>query len=129
MRILFDTNVLVAAFITGGNCYEVIEHSTGEHELYYTDFIIEEFRRVLKKNFHFSDSSTDEFVRFIKKYFAKGENAKAVENVCRDTDDDQILADAVANNIEIIITGDKDLLTLKTYKIIKILSPADYWDL
>lgn len=127
MRALFDTNVLIAAFITGGNCHEVIEDTVGEHELYYTDFIINEFGRVLRKNFCFSDASIDAFVRFIKKYFVEGESAKMVEKVCRHTDDDQLLADAAANDIDVIITGDKDLLVLKIYKGINIISPAEYW--
>jgi predicted nucleic acid-binding protein len=40
-----------------------------------------------------------------------------------------VLADAVINEIEVIITGDKDLLDLKNYKGIKIISPKEYWNL
>ena len=52
-----------------------------------------------------------------------------VENVCRDPNDNQVLADALVNKIEILITGDKDLLELKKYKGIKIISPKAYWNL
>ncbi len=46
--------------------------------------------------------------------------------VCRDPDDDHILATAVAGNCECIISGDKDLLVLKQFGDIKIFSPSEF---
>jgi putative PIN family toxin of toxin-antitoxin system len=45
--------------------------------------------------------------------------------VCRDPDDDAILALAVAAHAEMIVTGDKDLLVLGSYAGIPILNPAE----
>lgn len=129
MKILFDTNVLVSAFITGGSSYEVIEHALHECDIYYTAFIINEFRRVFKNKFHYPESVINEFALFIHKFFLKGDTAGAISNVCRDSDDDQLLADAVINGIDVIITGDKDLLDLRNHKGIKIIHPIDYWNL
>lgn len=129
MKILFDTNVLIAAFMTKGCSYDVIEQAVHEHEIYYTPFIINEFKRVFKDKFHYSNTLINEFVAFIEKYFIKGSTANAIEKSCRDPDDDHVLADALANGINVIITGDKDLLDLKTHKGIKILRPNEYWSL
>jgi putative PIN family toxin of toxin-antitoxin system len=129
MRILFDTNVLVSAFIGSGMCYEVIDHSIDEHQIYYTDFIIAEFRKILKDKFHYPESLIKDFVKFITNFFIKGQTADIIENICRDSDDDQVLADALQNEIAVLVTGDKDLLDLKTYKGIKIISPQEYWKL
>lgn len=129
MKILFDTNVLIAAFLRGGSSYEVIEQAIHEHEIYYTTFIINEFRRVFKDKFHYPESMVNEFVVFIKRFFIKGITADGIESICRDSDDDQVLADGVINGINIIITGDKDLLVLKTHKGIKIIHPNKYWNL
>lgn len=129
MRILFDTNVLVSAFMAGSSCYDVIEHSIDEHEIYYTAFVIDEFKRVFRNDFGYPEAVINELVRFITKFFIKGKTASTVENVCRDSNDNQVLADTVVNDIEIIITGDKDLLDLKTYKGIKIITPREYWEL
>lgn len=129
MKILFDTNVLVAAFLRGGSSCDVIEQAIHEHEIYYTIFIIGEFRRVFKDKFHYSNSIINEFVVFIDKFFIKGNTADVIENICRDSDDDQVLADGIINEINVIITGDKDLLDLKTHKEIKIIHPNDYWNL
>ena len=43
----------------------------------------------------------------------------------RDPDDDEILAAAVAGQVDLVVSGDNDLLTLKQYRSIPILSPAD----
>jgi len=129
MRMLFDTNVLVAAFIKGGSSYDVIEHAVHEHEVYYTLFIISEFRNVFKTKFHYPESAIKEFVLFIRRFFIKGDTAKIIDDVCRDPEDDQVLADALSNGIDVIISGDKDLLILKKYKGIRIILPRDYWSL
>lgn len=129
MKILFDTNVLVAAFIRADSSYDVIEHAIHEHDIYYTSFIINEFRKVFKSKFHYPESVINEFVLFINDFFIKGDTANTIDNICRDSDDNQVLADALINRIGVIITGDKDLLDLKTYKRIKIISPKEYWSL
>lgn len=129
MRILFDTNVLVAAFLRGGSSYDVIEQAIHEHEIYYTTFIIGEFRRVFKNKFHYPNSIINEFAVFIEEFFIEGITADVIENICRDSDDDQVLADGIINGINVIITGDKDLLDLKTHKGIRIIHPNKYWNL
>lgn len=132
MKLLFDTNVLISTFLAfkGGNsCYDVIDHAIEHHQLYYTPFIMEEFKRVFKEDFHYPESVIDKFAAFITKSFTKANTADTVENVSRDQKDNQVLADAVTNDIDIIITGDKDLLELKNYKSIKIIMPRDYWKL
>jgi putative PIN family toxin of toxin-antitoxin system len=65
----------------------------------------------------------------IERDLIKAKTASKAEDVCRDSDDNQILADALENGIEIIITGDDDLLDLKTYKGVKIITPREYWSL
>jgi predicted nucleic acid-binding protein len=46
--------------------------------------------------------------------------------VCRDPDDDAILATAVAGNADCIVTGDQDLLVLESFRNIRILRPAQF---
>jgi predicted nucleic acid-binding protein len=46
--------------------------------------------------------------------------------ICRDVDDDNILATAVTGNCECLVTGDKDLLVVKQFQGIDILSPGDF---
>jgi len=57
---------------------------------------------------------------------AKYESFLRIGEVCRDPDDDNILAAAVSGKCDCIITGDKDLLVLKEYEGIDIFSPRDF---
>lgn len=127
MKILFDTNVLVSALITSGNCYDVIKHSIHEHEIYCTSSILSEFENVFKNKFQFQETVVDEFKSFINEFFIMGQTADFAVNICRDDADNHVLADAVMNKVHVIITGDSDLLDLKTYRGIRIISPKDYW--
>lgn len=47
-------------------------------------------------------------------------------SVCRDPDDDIVLATALTGKAVCIITGDQDLLTLKKFSEIDILSPSAF---
>jgi len=51
------------------------------------------------------------------------------EPVCRDPDDDVILATAVAGRAQSIVTGDKDLLVLVRFGEIVIVAPAAFSDI
>ena len=46
--------------------------------------------------------------------------------MCRDPDDDEIIATAVAGNCDFIITGDKDLLVVQRFSGIEIVSPREF---
>ena len=48
------------------------------------------------------------------------------KRVCRDADDDWILATAIAGKADVIVTGDKDLLVLRTYEGISIVTPRGF---
>jgi predicted nucleic acid-binding protein len=48
--------------------------------------------------------------------------------VCRDPDDDLILATATAGSARCIITGDKDLLVIQRFQAVEILRPSQFAD-
>lgn len=127
MKIFFDTNVLIASFLGSYSCAEIIEDAYHHYDVIYTDHLIKEINKVLDNKFHFDKKLIKEFIDFIENYFIYGKTAGKIEKVCRDKNDDYILADALINNIDFIITGDNDLLELNKYKSIRIILPKDYW--
>lgn len=129
MKILFDANVIISGFISQGYTFDVIKDAIFRHELYYTGYLLKEVQKNLSTKFALSDEATTYIIYTIEKHFIKGKTTNTVEDVCRDPKDNQALADAVTNNIEVIVTGDNDLLELKKYKEIKIILPKDYWKL
>ncbi|GAQ94510.1 putative toxin-antitoxin system toxin component, PIN family [Thermodesulfovibrio aggregans] len=54
------------------------------------------------------------------------QDSLTISGICKDKDDDNIIACAVASNADYIVTGDTELLSVKKYKRIRILSPRDF---
>ncbi|MBN2374706.1 putative toxin-antitoxin system toxin component, PIN family [bacterium] len=50
------------------------------------------------------------------------------EQICRDKDDDNVISLALSAKSDYIISGDNDLLALRQYESICILSPRDFWN-
>jgi putative PIN family toxin of toxin-antitoxin system len=49
--------------------------------------------------------------------------------VCRDPDDDVVIATALAAHARAIITGDKDLLVLKQHAGVRMITPRQFLEL
>lgn len=128
MKIVLDTNVLIAALIARGVCSELLGHCVLNHELIVSQFILDELRGNLAGKFKYTDEEADEAVTLMRSQMQIVAPISLKEPVCRDADDDQVLATAVAGSAECVITGDKDLLVLKTFDGIAILRPGDFAD-
>jgi len=126
VKIVLDTNVLIAALIARGVCHQLLEHCISHHELVTSEFILNEVRDKLVEKFKHTSETADEVVRLLRSQLEVVLPVALDAPVCRDADDDNILATAVAGNCECIVTGDKDLLILKQFKGISILSPSEF---
>lgn len=65
--------------------------------------------------------------RLLATRFAMVEPVDLGKRVCRDADDDAVLGTAMAGKCACLITGDRDLLDLKTYRGMPILPPQQFW--
>lgn len=128
MKILFDTNVLIAAFIAHGASSEVFDHCLSEHDIFTSHWILDELEEKLTKKFRFHESKVKNIIKFVTANAKMVEPARLSENVCRDRDDDNVLAAGLKAKADCIVTGDKDLLILKSFRGIKIISPSDFWE-
>jgi putative PIN family toxin of toxin-antitoxin system len=127
VRVVLDTNVLIAAFIARGTCHDLLEYCIHEHELVASAFILDEIRKALVKKFHFSGQEAAETVALLNTRMTLVAPEPLAAPVCRDPDDDTILGTALAGACGCIVTGDKDLLVLKHYRGIDIISPDRFW--
>lgn len=89
---------------------------------------MDELEEKLTKKFHFHESKTAKIIRFIYVNAEVVEPADLNEKICRDSDDDNVLAAALEAKADCIVTGDTDLLILKSFRGIKIISPSDFWE-
>ena len=126
MKIILDTNVLIAALIARGTCHELLEHCAVRHDLYTSDFILNELQEKLIEKFDYSPELAAEAVGVVRSGMTVANAQKLERAVCRDPDDDNILAAAIAGSCDCIITGDKDVLVLKTYEGVEIFSPHEF---
>lgn len=126
MKIVLDTNVLIAALIARGVCTELLEHCVLRHTLFTSDFILNETHQKLTEKFGYSTDLADEAVSLLRSRMKLLVPANLERQVCRDPDDDNILAVALSGKCDFIITGDKDLLVLEAYEGVKILSPREF---
>lgn len=126
MIILLDINVLIAAFIARGFCSELLEHCIRQHNLVTSDFIINEFRDKLSSKLKYDSQEIDQATELLFSRMRVVLPRSLEENVCRDPDDDNVLAAAIEGKCDCIITGDKDLIILKQYRGVDRLSPSDF---
>lgn len=129
MKVVLDTNVLVAAFIAHGTCNELLEHCALHHAIVLSDFILGEFEHALESKFDFALSEVRRAQRLLRARCRLVEPAPLEQPLCRDPADDHVLGTAIAGACDCIITGDHDLLSLDPCRNMRIVSPSDFWRL
>ena len=129
MRVVLDTNVLIAAFIAHGVCNELLEHCALNHESILSRFILDEFRRTMLGKFHFPAGEVEQAVMLLESRISTVEPSNLDTPLCRDPNDDMIIGTALAASCDCIVTGDKDLLDLSSVSGISIVAPSAFWEL
>ena len=129
MRVVLDTNVLIAAFIAHGVCTELLEHCALNHDIIISRFILDEFRRTMLSKFQFPPDEVEQAVMLLESRSSIVEPLTLAAPVCRDPDDDMIIGTALAASSDCIVTGDKDLLVLNSVSGIPIIAPSAFWGL
>jgi uncharacterized protein len=128
MKAVFDTNVYIAAFVTNGVCAKILHRGRqGQFKLIGSPFILNEFERVLIKKFSLSRPETREATRLISEAMhIIIHPEESVTGVCRDPDDDAILACALGSKADYLMTGDGDLLKLRAFRETRIVPPREF---
>ncbi len=125
MRVVFDTNVIVAGIVAEGLCREIVEDHLPDHTPILSAWLWDELTEKLRTKF---DLNLDDLpiLDLYRRLAVWVEPTKLMSPVSRDTDDDWVLATAVAGEAEAIVTGDDDLLILRRYRDVRILSSRKF---
>ena len=129
MRVVLDSNVFVSALLFGGVTSELVAlWQKSDITLLLSRNILEEYFRVLAyPKFQLSKEEIrgiieGEWLPFVE-IIKPGIRLKVVK---RDPSDDKFLECAVAGKANVLISGDKELLSLNRYHGVQILSPSQF---
>lgn len=128
MRAVFDTNVLIAVFLTEGVCSKLLRRGRKrQFHLITCPFILQEFEQVLTNKFSATKKETQGALKLVSEAVQTVAHPTAgIVGVCRDPDDDAILSCILVAGADYLVTGDADLLELRNFKGINIISPRDF---
>lgn len=119
---MLDTNVLISALVFCGKPKLLLEKLfLSEHELYVSEYVSKEFSDTLHQKW--PDRAERLISIFHKMDFNFCESTNQVLGEVRDKKDIPVLSDALFNNADVLLTGDKDFLESNIIKPI-ILSPS-----
>jgi uncharacterized protein len=134
IKIVLDTNVLLSgiAFPSGVPGKIVAAWRNGSIDVFLSQFILQELRRVLPRLSHrhgLTDDEIDDLLDLLSILAETIEPADPDDSKLRDANDLPVLGTLVAgmkgHSVNYLVTGDKDLLVLSDRY--PIVSPGDFW--
>lgn len=130
MRLVLDTNIVVSGLIWGGMPRRLLDLGRDVQAMLFTSGVLldelanvrtrDEFEAMLA-----TQGITPTFLMQRYGMLVRLVTPQTIERTVRDTDDDAVIATALAAQAAGIVTGNSDLLALHPYKAIQILNPAD----
>ena len=125
MRLLLDANVLFAAYLSHGVCAGLYEEALLHAEIIVSEEILSELGEKLVSKGKLTKSEAAEVIGAVRSDAEVVGALPLDQPVCRDPDDDTVLGSALSGKADMIVTGDKDLLVLKSFRKIPILTPRE----
>ena len=130
LRVTADTNILISGLVfRGGKPSQFLDLArTGKINLTESEAILDEMEGVLRRKFNWTDEQTADGRKRISALARTIRPSVELNVVKEDPPDNRIIECAVAAGSDYIVTGDKDLLRLKSYDSIQIKTVADFLD-
>lgn len=127
-KVVFDTNIYISALHFRGSIpRKILELAdTGYFQLFISKQIIAEIRGVLRVKFKYELVKLALMEELILSICELVEPKNRISFIKEDPDDDKILECAVEGDTEIIVSGDKHLLKVHTYKGIIVKSARNF---
>lgn len=128
MRAVLDTNVVMSAVFFGGVPLKIVRAAfTRKIELVASKAVLSEYREVAERlHGQFPAVNYRRPLAILESKLTVVRPVALGETICRDPDDDAILACAIGGNAKVICSGDGDLLALDGFRGLEIMRPADF---
>ncbi|MDO9123954.1 MAG: putative toxin-antitoxin system toxin component, PIN family [Deltaproteobacteria bacterium] len=127
MKVVFDTNIFISAFVIPGSQAEkaMLRIIEGMDVLLLSKGILDELLSVLSIKFSRDREEISRLAVILSEMAEWVDPSKKIK-VLSDEPDNRILECAVSGNADVIVTGDKEILRLGEYEKIKIISLKEY---
>ena len=128
-HVVIDTNVMVSAYLSGNLDAIIVAWRAGKFALIVSNQVVSEYLDVLSRpKFKIAHDELDDFAALIlsKAEFVLPE--KSIYAVAADPSDNKFIEAAVVGRADYIVSGDKNLLDLKEFQGIAILTPRIFLD-
>lgn len=138
MRVLLDTNVLISFLLTPshrGAVYLVMEAAfSGRFTLLAPDRLLLELVQAANRKSYLADRITAEMADGLVAAILEVAEVLPplpdnIPSITRDPKDDYLLACALLNQADYLVTGDNDLLSIGDVGDLKIVSPTSFAEL
>jgi len=121
-----DTNIIISAIFWSGKPYQVVVNGLkGDYQLVTSPEIVDEVLSKLRNKFQLPEDKIEEQANILISLFHLVMPTTRVD-VVRDKSDNKIIECAVDGEANYIVTGDPDLLELKEFMNIKILTADQF---
>lgn len=127
MRVVLDTNVIIAAFAARGLCAEVFSVCIEGHDIVLSEAILLESQEKLSSKVGLPKAVLRDIIAYLRDTSEIVKPGPVEAEACRDKDDLVIIGTALSGKAEVIITGDEDLLSLKKCNYVEIINPREFW--
>ncbi|MBM3151283.1 MAG: putative toxin-antitoxin system toxin component, PIN family [Chloroflexi bacterium] len=131
-KVVLDTNVLVSGVIASGYSASILDAARREKiQLVTSAHLLEEFgnvvsRRHIARKYPKAAQEAEALLDFLRAFAVLASGTLEPDAISPDRDDDFVLACAVEEEADCIVSGDPHLLDLKTNKGISILTPKQF---
>ena len=120
--------MIIAAFGARGLCQSVLELCLDRHVVLLSEHLVGEVTENLRRKVRLPREQVAAVGRFLRSIGVLVSPTPLATRICRDPDDDLVLALATKGATDAIVSGDKDLLVLGRFESIPIMAPRAFWE-
>jgi len=126
LKVVLDSSVWISALKFGGLPRRAAARAASDDEIVVCPYIESEIHAALTKKFRWTDAEVRQGLANYLDNAIWVTTTGALTGICRDPADDPIIECAILANATIIVAGDHDLLALKSYSRVRIVTARQY---
>jgi uncharacterized protein len=127
--VVFDSGNWISAIRYGGVPMRAVLRAISQDKIAVCAEIEAEVIRIMRRKFGVMESEVRDRMEVFLRNSERIALTGSISRICRDPKDDFLLECAALGHADLLVTGDKDLLSLESFRTTSILTPRQYLDL